>query len=582
MTARRVLRLLRALLIVVAVLAVLGAAAFYWIRTQRARADLVLRGGRIITLDESIPEAQALAAREGRIVAIGSSEEVAPHIGWWTHVIDLDGYVAVPGFIEGHGHFSGLGEYQMGIDLRDTTSWEQIVDLVGQAVAKARPGQWIEGRGWHQDKWTTAPQPIVSGFPTHESLDRVSPDNPVVLRHASGHASFVNARAMVLSEINRETPDPAGGQILKDANGEPTGLLSETASNLIRRGAGEPPATVEEAEVRLREMLALADREAISKGVTSFHDAGTTGDVIESMKRMIDEGALQTRLYVMLLAGEDGLPAIDLAAAKILGYGDHHLTVRSIKWTMDGALGSHGAWLLEPYADLPGSTGLPRSLDVLQRTAELAIQHGYQMAVHAIGDRANREVLNVYEEVFRKARRNGADLRWRIEHAQHLSAADIPRFGQLGVIASMQGVHATSDAPFVAARLGDTRAREGAYAWRDLFKSGAIVTNGTDAPVEDIDPIANYYATVTRRTADGRPFYADQKMSRTDALRSYTIQNAFAAFEDDIKGTLSPGKLADITVLTRDITTVPEDEIRQARVAYTIIGGRVVYESDGR
>jgi predicted amidohydrolase YtcJ len=329
-------------------------------------------------------------------------------------------------------------------------------------------------------------------------------------------------------------------------------------------------------------MLALADREAISKGVTSFHDAGTTPDVIESMKRMIDEGALQTRLFVMLRAGEDGLSAIDLAAAKILGYGDHHLTVRSIKWTMDGALGSHGAWLLEPYADLPGSTGLPRSLDVLRRTAELAIQHDYQMAVHAIGDRANREVLNVYEDLFREARRSGTDLRWRIEHAQHVSAADIPRFGRLGVIASMQGVHATSDAPFVAARLGDTRAREGAYVWRDLMKSGVIVTNGTDAPVEDIDPIANYYATVTRRSADGRSFYADQKMSRTDALRSYTIQNAFAAFEDGIKGTLAPGKLADITVLTRDITTVPEDEIRQARVAYTIIGGRVAYESDGR
>ena len=213
---------------------------------------------------------------------------------------------------------------------------------------------------------------------------------------------------------------------------------------------------------------------------------------------------------------------------------------------------------------------------------KLAIQHDYQMAVHAIGDRANREVLNVYEEVFRTNGRKGTDLRWRIEHAQHLAPADIPRFGQLGVIASMQGVHATSDAPFVTTRLGEKRARERCLRLAGLMKTGAVVTNGTDAPVEDIDPIANYYATVTRRTADGRPFYADQKMSRIDALRSYTIQNAFAAFEDDIKGTLSPGKLADITVLTRDITTVPEDEIRQARVAYTIIGGRVVYESDGR
>ena len=582
MTVARVLRILRALLIVLAVLAVLGAAAFYWIRTQRARADLVLRGGRIITLDQSIPEAQALAAREGRIVAIGSNEDVASHIGWWTRVIDLDGYVAVPGFIEGHGHFAGLGEYQMGIDLRDTTTWEQIVEMVGQAVARAKPGQWIVGRGWHQDKWTTAPQPNIGGFPTHQSLDRVSPENPVVLRHASGHASFVNARAMVVSEISRDTSDPAGGQILKDVNGEPTGLLRETASNLVRRGAGEPPPTPEETQVRLGQMLALADREAISKGVTSFHDAGTTPDVIERMKRMIDEGTLQIRLWVMLRAGEDGLPEIDLAAAKILGYGDHHLTVRAIKWTMDGALGSHGAWLLDPYADLPGSTGLPRSLDVLRRTAELAIQHEYQMAVHAIGDRANREVLNVYEDAFRTHGRKGTDLRWRIEHAQHLAAADISRFGQLGVIASMQGVHATSDAPFVATRLGEKRAREGAYVWRDLMNTGAIVTNGTDAPVEDINPIANYYATVTRTTIDGHPFYADQKMSRMDALRSYTLRNAFAAFEDEIKGTLSPGKLADITVLTMDITTAPEDQIMQARVAYTIIGGTVVYESDAR
>jgi predicted amidohydrolase YtcJ len=581
-TRIRILRILRALLIVLAIVLALGAAAFYWVRTQRTRADLVLRGGRIITLDPSIPEAQALAARDGRIVAIGSEDAVAGQIGWWTRVIDLDGYVAVPGFIEGHGHFAGLGEYKMGLDLRGAANWEEIVGLVRQAVATAKPGQWIVGRGWHQDKWTAPPQPNVGGFPIHESLDQVSPDNPVVLRHASGHASFVNARAMMLSSIDRTTSDPMGGEILKDMRGEPTGLLRETASGLVRQGAGEPPSTPEEADARLRQMLVLADREAISKGVTSFHDAGTTLDVVERMKRLIDDGLLQTRLWVMLRAGEAGLSDVDLPAAKLLGYGDHHLTVRAIKWTMDGALGSHGAWLLEPYADLPGSVGLPRELEVLRQTARLAIHHDYQMAVHAIGDRANREVLNVYEDVFTATGRNGADLRWRIEHAQHLAPADIPRFGRLGVIASMQSVHATSDAAFVSARLGETRAREGAYVWRKLMDEGAVVTNGTDTPVEDIDPIANYYAAVTRKTADGRTFYADQKMSRVEALRSYTIQNAFAGFEDGLKGTLSLGKLADITVLTRDITTVPEDTIRQARVAYTIIGGRVVYESDAR
>ena len=581
MTRPRILRVLRAVLIVLAALLVLGSAAFYWVRVQRSRADLVLRGGRILTLDQSTPEVQALAARDGRILTIGSTDDVAGHIGWWTRVIDLDGYVAIPGFIEGHGHFAGLGEYHMGVDLLDTTSWEEIVERVARAAATAKPGQWIVGRGWHQAKWTAPPQPNVEGFPTHESLDRVAPDNPVVLRHASGHASFVNARAMALSEIGPTTPDPAGGQILKDPSGKPTGLLRETASNLVRRGAGEPLPSAEETEARVRQMLTLADREAVSKGITSFHDAGTTLDVVERMKRMIDEGTLQTRLWVMLRV-DDSSPGIDLAAAKILGYGDHHLTVRAIKWTMDGALGSHGAWLLEPYADLPRSVGLPRSSDVLKQTTQRAVDHGYQMAVHAIGDRANREVLNVYEDAFRAAGKKGADLRWRIEHAQHLSAADISRFGQLGVIASMQSVHATSDAVFVPTRLGDRRAEEGAYAWQRLMKSGAVVTNGTDAPVESIDPIANYYAAVTRKLSDGSAFYADQKMSRMEALRSYTIQNAFAAFEEDIKGTLSPGKLADITVLTKDITTVPDEDITQTKVAYTIIGGKVVYESDVR
>lgn len=571
-----------AALIVLASAAVLGAAAFYWVRVQRSRADLVLRGGRIITLDEGQPEPDALAARDGRIIAIGSAEAVRSHIGWWTRVIDLDdGYVAIPGFIEGHGHFAGLGESLAGVDLADTTSWEQVVERVAQAVAQAKPGQWIAGRGWHQEKWTAAPQPNVEGFPMHTSLDRVSPNNPVVLGHASGHASFVNAKAMELSHIDRTTPDPEGGQILKDADGEPTGVLRETASSLVRRGAGEPSLTSTEAVARIRRMLALADREALSNGITSFQDAGTTLDVVERMKRMIDEGALQTRLWVMLEADE-GLPAAGLDRARTLGYGDHHLTVRAIKWTMDGALGSRGAWLLEPYTDLRDTVGLPRSVDVLRQTAHLAVTHGYQMAVHAIGDRANREVLNVYEDIFRTNGRNGADPRWRIEHAQHLSDADIPRFGRLGVIASMQPVHATSDAVFVSARLGDRRAAEGAYVWRKLIQAGAIVTSGTDAPVESVDPIANYHAAVTRRVGDGSVFYGDQKMSRMEALRSYTVQNAFAAFEDHIKGTLAVGKLADVTVLTRDITTVPEDEIRRARVAYTIIGGKVVYESDVR
>ena len=573
-------RLLGFALVVLLVVLALGAAAFYWVRIQRTRAELVVRAGRIITLDPSMPEARALASRDGRIVALGLDDDVESHIGWWTRVIDLDpGFVAVPGFIEGHGHFAALGESKLGVDLREVQSWDEAVQHVAKAVAAARPGQWIVGRGWHQDKWKAAPQPNVGGYPTHESLDSVAPENPVILRHASGHAVMVNARALDLSGITRATAAPAGGEILKDAAGEPTGLLSETASALVKVGAGEPALTAAEADERLRRILALADQEVVSKGVTSFHDAGTTPEVIERMKRMIDAGSLQTRLWVMLRAADDAPPTIDLADAKMIGYGDHRLTVRAIKWTLDGALGSRGAWLLEAYEDAPTSVGLPRSLDVLGKTAQLAIDNGYQMAVHAIGDRANREVLNVYESLFKANGKTGMDLRWRVEHAQHLSGADIPRFRQLGVIASMQTVHATSDAPFVVSRLGARRAAEGAYVWHELIQSGAVVTTGTDVPVEDVDPIANYHAAVTRRTADGTVFYGDQKMSRLEALRAYTVQNAFAAFEDHFKGTLAPGKLADITVLTKDITAVPDDEIMQARVAYTIIGGNVVYEA---
>ena len=542
-------------------------------------AELVLRGGRIATLDEERPEAEAIAIRNGRILAVGSNEDIAGYIASSTQILELGGQFAMPGFIEGHGHFTGIGESRLILDLLTTTSWDQIVQMVAHAVAGARPGQWIVGRGWHQEKWTRPPQPAVEGFPTHASLDAVSPKNPVVLTHASGHASFVNQAAMAASNISRTTPNPDGGEILKDASGNPTGLLRETAASLVRRGAGEPAATPAEADARARQVLELADQEVTSKGITSFQDAGSSYDVIERMKRMVDEGALRVRLWVMVRTNDNATLAAGLDRARMVGYGDNRLTVRAIKAYMDGALGSRGAWLLEPYSDQPGSTGLPGSLDALEETAQLALDHGYQLCTHAIGDRANREVLNIYQEAFTRSGKNGADLRWRLEHAQHLSSADIPRFGRLGVIASMQPVHATSDAVFVPARLGERRAAEGAYAWQSLLKSGALVTAGTDAPVEDVDPIHNYYAAVTRKTADGRVFYGAQAMSRLEALRASTINNARAAFEDDLKGTLAVGKLADITVLTKDITAVPDEEITQAKVAYTIIGGKVAYRA---
>jgi hypothetical protein len=537
-------------------------------------ADLVLRGGKIVTLDEGTPEAEALAARGGAIVALGSAADVERFIGPSTRIIELDGQLAIPGFIEGHGHFTNIGNAKLGLELLETTSWEQILAMVAQAVETARPGQWIVGRGWHQEKWTSTPEQNVEGFPTHESLSRISPDNPVVLTHASGHASFVNARAMELSNITPETADPSGGEILKDASGNPIGLLRETASGLVRRGAGEPDPTPAEVEAREREVIRLADEEVISNGITSFQDAGSNFGTVNRIKRAIDEGWLNVRLWMMIRGGN----AESLKANRVIGYGNDMLTVRAIKITADGALGSRGAWLLEPYSDSPGSTGLATTpVDEMEGRAQTAYEAGYQVCIHAIGDRANREVLDIYERLFER-NGDGRDLRWRIEHAQHIDGADIPRFGELGVIAAMQGVHCTSDAPWVEPRLGPERAEDGAYAWQKLMQSGAVVTNGTDAPVEDVDPIASFYATVTRRAADGNVFYGAQAMSRLEALRSYTISNAYAAFEDDIKGTLSVGKLADVTVLTRDILTVPEDQIRDAAVAYTIIGGRVVYE----
>jgi len=562
-----------------ATLGAMGLGAHFAAQAPVPPADLVLRNGRIVTLDATTPDAQALAARAGHIVAVGSNAEIQRHVGTSTQVIDLAGQLATPGFIEGHGHFTGIGQMKLGLELQNAKTWDDIVAMVADAVKQAKPGQWIDGRGWHQEKWSRPPEPNVEGFPTHASLDAVSPNNPVVLTHASGHGVFVNAKAMALSGITRDSPNPDGGEILKDTNGDPVGFLRERAAALVKHGAGEPAPTPAEAEARARKVLELADQEVTSKGITTFEDAGSPPAVIDHMKRLIDSHDLKVRLWVMIGARDTPNLASVLDPYRMLGYDDGHLTVRAIKAYMDGALGSRGAWLLEPYSDKPDSTGLQVTpLDEIRRIAQLAIDHNYQFCIHAIGDRANREVLNVYEDAFKKNNKNGKALRWRIEHAQHLSAADIPRFGQLGVIASMQAIHCTSDAPYVIARLGAARAEEGAYVWQKLMKSGAVVTNGTDSPVEDVDPIPNYYAAVTRKTANGTVFYGDQKMSRMEALRAYTTLNAYAAFEEDVKGTLSIGKFADVTVFTKDITTVPDDQITTAKVVYTIVGGKVVYK----
>ena len=542
-------------------------------------ASLVLRNGRFVTLDPARPEAEAIAVAGDRILAVGTDAEIARVTGPATRVIDLQGRFAMPAFVEGHAHFMGVGEAKMHLDLMRVKNWDEVIGMVAAAVKTARPGQWIVGRGWHQEKWDRVPPGAVEGFPVHEALSRVSPDHPVLLEHASGHASFANARAMALAGVTAATPNPPGGEILHDAKGQPTGIFRETASGLVEGAYGRWRATLSAAELEAdaRKQIALASQEVLSKGIASFHDAGVSFDTVDLYKRVADEGGLAVRLYVMVRASVDDL-ARKLDAYRLVGYAGHHLTVRAIKLSMDGALGSRGAWLLEPYSDLPTSTGLNTvPLPQARATADLAAAHGYQLCVHAIGDRANRETLDIFESAYRGAQ--GKDLRWRVEHAQHLNPADIQRFGTLGVIAAMQGVHCTSDAPFVPARLGDRRAEEGAYVWQKLMRSGAVVTNGTDAPVEDVDPIASYYATVTRRLADGSTFYPDQRMTRMEALASYTLRAAYSAFEEDLKGSLVPGKLADVTVLTKDITRVPDEEIRSARVAYTIVGGKVAYDS---
>jgi predicted amidohydrolase YtcJ len=552
---------------------------FFGALEQQEMATLVLRNGNVITVDERRPHAQAIAVRGDKILAVGTNAEIEKYVGRTTQVIDLQGRLAIPGFIEGHGHFTGIGAAKMNLDLMKVKSWDEIVAMVGEAAQKAKPGEWILGRGWHQEKWDRVPQPNVEGFPTHESLDKVSPNNPVLLTHASGHAGFANGKALELAGITSKTPDPPGGEILKDARGNPTGLLRETAQELVRRALAEAQAklTPEQRLAIARKEIELAVEECLSKGVTSFQDAGSSFATVDLLKTMVDEGKLGVRLWVMLRESVERLEA-NLATYRMVNYGDSRLTVRAIKRSIDGALGPRGAWLLEPYSDLPSSTGLNLTpVDEIKKVARLALQHGYQLCVHAIGDRANRETLNIFEEVFRN-NPDKTDLRWRVEHVQHLHPADIPRFGQLGVIASMQGIHCTSDAPFVIARLGAKRAEEGAYVWRKLMQSGALIINGTDAPVEDVSPIECFYASVTRKLKDGSTFFPDQRMTREEALKSYTINAAYGAFEENIKGSLTPGKLADIVVLSKDIMTIPEDEIPSTEVLYTIVGGKVMYE----
>lgn len=545
-------------------------------------ADLVLRGGVVATVDAENSTAEAVAIDDGWIVAVGSDADVEPFVGAGTRIVELNGRFAAPGFIEGHGHYMGLGEARSILDLAGARNWNEIVAMVADAAAGAAPGAWIRGHGWHQEKWDAPPQPAVEGGPTHASLSAVTPNNPVLLTHASAHAAFANAAALDLAGVDRDSEAPPGGEFVRDEHGEPTGLLRETAQRPVAAAFSRAQAarSPEEIDADFRSQAALAAEEALSKGVTSFHDAGASFATIDRFKILEAEGALPVRLYVMVRSASNEDMDMRLPGYYMPSEGDDYLAVRSIKRQIDGALGSHGAWLLAPYDDMTASSGLVlETVEEITGTAHVALEHGFQVATHAIGDRANRETLDIYESVFDSAGlASGGELRWRIEHAQHVHPDDVQRFASLGVIASMQGVHATSDAPWVFRRLGAERAESGAYLWRAFLDAGVVVNNGTDTPVEDIDPLASFRASVLRATADGEPFFPAQRMTRIEALRSYTIANAFAAFEEAYKGSLEVGKLGDVVVLDRDILTAPDHELAGARVDMTVVGGVVRYE----
>jgi len=548
--------------------------------SKHERADLVITGGTVYTVDEQNPTAQGVAVRNGRIVFVGSEADAKAYVGEGTEVIDLHGKTMTPGIIEGHGHLMGVGYNALNLDLMDVKSYDELIERVREAAKKAKPGQWIVGRGWHQEKWDTKPDVIVKGFPVHKRLSEASPDNPVFLRHASGHAALANARAMeaagvaTLAKEKLKQESGPGGEVIRDELGNPTGIFNERAMTLI---TSHIPENTEDTDAQA---LTLALEACAHNGITSFHDAGASRENIALFHTFKNDNKLTTRLYVMITGYDRDLvhewfnkgPEIDTTGT---------LTIRSIKLNCDGALGSRGAWLLQPYSDRADTYGMATlSMDTVLSTSRGALKAGFQVCSHAIGDRANREILDRYEQAFKEAGGPSQSHRFRIEHAQHIDPADLPRFANLGVLAAMQAIHMSSDRPWAIDRLGEKRIREGAYMWQTLLRSGVKIVNGTDAPIEPVNPIPCFYASITRKTLKGEPdggYEAGEKMTREQALRSYTADAAYGAFEEKIKGTIAVGKLADFTVFTQDIMKVPEAEVLKTGVALTLVGGKVVY-----
>lgn len=545
--------------------------------SQSSKADLVIQHADVYTVDSARSKAQAVAVKDGRIVFVGSDADVAAWIGSNTEVIDAKGAFLMPGFIEGHGHIHNLGDFLRDINLMHVSGYDEIVAKVAEAAAKAKPGEWIVGRGWHQEKWTNKPSEQYLGYPYHDALSKVSPNNPVILTHASGHSLYVNAKALELAGITSATPNPTGGDIVKDPSGRLVGVLEETAMGLVRKVYGDyvNQQTAAERKAKWWAGMELAEADCLKKGITSFVDAGSSFEQIRWMKEMAQQNKLQLRHWMMIRDGNASLRA-NADVFPIINEGNGHLTMNAIKVSLDGALGSYGAWLLESYSDRKNFTGQNTfNMDSLRAIADFAWQKNIQLCVHAIGDKANRETVNIFADQIQKDK--SRDHRWRVEHAQHVHPSEIGRFKEWNIIASMQGIHCTSDAPFVPKRLGEERSRTGAYMWKAFMQAGVLVNNGTDVPVEDADPIPNFFASVTRQLKDGSTFYPEQKMSREEAVYSYTMANAKAQFEEKDKGSIEVGKYADFVMLSNNLLTCSDSAILQTKVLKTIVGGKVLF-----
>lgn len=550
--------------------------------TTQKPVDSIFYNGNIYTVDANNPIVEAIAVQNGKIAFTGDLASAKKMADDSTKIIDLKGYTLTPGFIESHGHFLGMGFNQLELDLLNTSSYEEVVQMVKEAVDKALPGEWITGRGWHQSKWDSLPGPVFKGFPVHDILSAVSPNNPVYLGHASGHAGLANARAMEIAGVNQLSleklqQEVEGGEIIKDKLGNPTGIFTENAGKLITKKIPLPD------DARYYQAFMSAVNNSHKNGITSFVDAGENAKAIELFRKAKSNGDLQVRLYVMLSGAKPNLLKNWYQRGPEMDTLDHLLTIRSIKLYADGALGSRGAWLLNDYSDRPGWQGnTVTPMKTIEEVTNQGLKHGFQVCTHAIGDRANREVLDIYEKAFESNPEIG-DPRFRIEHAQHIDPADLGRFAQLHVIAAMQAIHMSSDRPWAINRLGKKRIEEGAYMWQSLLKSGAVVVNGTDVPVEPVNPIACFYASVTRKTLKGTPeggYEPKERMTREQALRSYTIDGAYGMFEEDIVGSIEKGKLADFTVFSQDIMAVDEDKLLDTQVMMTVLGGKPVFKNE--